>query len=95
MRGFSFSSVAHFGFTAFIWIRNKDTPVLNDSLPVNVEVETVAATTSEQPDNVEVDAESVVNAEPVVNSEPSSSKKTWIWKQENFDAPKSEFILHC
>jgi hypothetical protein len=55
----------------------------------------VAATASEQPDNVEVDAEPVVNAQPVVNSEPSSSKKTWIWKQENFDAPKSEFILHC
>jgi hypothetical protein len=78
-----------------MWIRNKDVPVLNDSVPVNVEVETVAATASEQPDNVEVDAEPVVNAEPGVNSEPSSSENTWIWKQENFDAPKSKFTLHC
>lgn len=92
---FCFLSVAHFGFTACMWIRNKDVPFLNDSLPVNVEVETVEATASEQPDNVDTDAEPVVNAETVVNSEPSSSKNTWIWKQENFDAPKSEFILHC
>jgi hypothetical protein len=59
---------------------------LNDSLPLNVEDETVAATASEQQDNVE-------DAEPLPNAEPSSSKKTWTWKEENFDAPKSEFIL--
>jgi hypothetical protein len=61
--------------------RNKDVPVLNDSLPLNVEDETVAATASEQQDNVE-------DAEPLPNAEPSSSKKTWTWKEENFDAPK-------
>lgn len=59
---------------------------MNDSLPLNVEDETVAVTASEQQDNVE-------DAEPLLNAEPSSSKKTWTWKEENFDAPKSEFIL--
>ncbi|KAG7948734.1 hypothetical protein I3843_13G023700 [Carya illinoinensis] len=61
--------------------RNKDPPVLNDSLPINVEDETVTATTSGQQDNVG-------DAEPVLNAEPSSSEQTLIWKHENIAAPK-------
>ncbi|KAF5446122.1 hypothetical protein F2P56_031775 [Juglans regia] len=61
--------------------RNKDPPVLNDSLPINVEDETVTETASEQQDNVG-------DAEPVLNAEPSSSIQTLIWKHENIAAPK-------
>lgn len=63
--------------------RNKDIPVLNDS-----QDETVSAVVSERQNNEAIDTEPVVNAEPVVNSDPSSSERTFIWKQEDFDAPK-------
>ncbi|KAM3685527.1 hypothetical protein ACB098_11G127200 [Castanea mollissima] len=62
--------------------RNMDAPVINDSLPLNVEDETVSAIASNRQDNVEKDTE------PLPNAESSSSKKTWTWKEENFDAPK-------
>lgn len=60
---------------------------MTDSLPLNVEDEIVSAIASERQDNVEKDTE------PLPNAESSSSKKTWTWKEENFEAPKSEFIL--
>lgn len=71
-----------------MWLRNKDPPVLNDLLPINVGDETATETASEQQDNVG-------DAEPVLNAEPSSSEQALIWNQENIDAPKSEFLPQC
>ncbi|KAK9273162.1 hypothetical protein L1049_017969 [Liquidambar formosana] len=63
--------------------RNKDAPTLNDSnLPPKVEDNIMSTTVSELQENIEEEAE------PILNSDSSSSGKTLTWKQENSDAPK-------
>lgn len=70
-------------------IRNTDTPISEDSkLTLNVELDIVPTTLPNLQENI---VEDVIS---VSNNDPSSSRKTELWKQEDYDAPKSEFSVH-
>lgn len=68
-------------------IRITDNPISEDSKPTsNVEDAIVPTTLS----NLQENGEDVI---PVPNTTSSSSRQTSIWKEENYDAPKSEFSV--
>lgn len=79
-----------------MWVRKVDIPIPKEpELPPNVEDGKVSTTISEGEDILEED---IV---PVSIANSSSSGTTLMWKQENCDAPNSEFSLeylyhyHC
>lgn len=68
--------------------RNTDTPISEDSkLAPNAEHDTMPTTLPNMQENV------VGDVIPVPNTDLSSSSKTELWKEEDYDAPKREFSV--